>query len=236
MRTLNDRLAPVRALAATQHGAVGKAQLRRVGFTAAHERAAVAAGQLLRATVNVVIVAGAPDTWMQRLSIALLALGPTAFVSHESAAALLGLDGFRPGPPTITVTRGQRLVHVPGVVIHTTQHLGRADVLTVNGLRCASATRTVCDLAAIGRPERVVAAAIDSAVRLRLSAPLVLERRLEATRGRGVAGVRLLDALLVDAVGESVLERRFLKLVREAGLGDRSLGPPRAYSEPRPTA
>jgi very-short-patch-repair endonuclease len=91
-------------------------------------------------------------------------------------------------------------------------------VITVAGFRCTSATRTVIDLAASGASEGCVAAAIDSAIRLRLSAVLVLERRLSEMRGPGRRGVRLLDRLLIDSGGESVLERTFLRLVRERGL------------------
>ncbi len=91
-------------------------------------------------------------------------------------------------------------------------------MLTVGGFRCASATRTVLDLAAAGAPPDRLAAAVDSAVRLHLSAPLVLVERLADVRGSGHHGVRLLDQLLLDAGGESMLERRFLRLVREAGL------------------
>jgi len=40
----------------------------------------------------VAVVVGSPDTWYRRLQVGLLALGPQAWVSHEAAAALLGLD------------------------------------------------------------------------------------------------------------------------------------------------
>ncbi|MDC3332386.1 endonuclease domain-containing protein [Ilumatobacter sp.] len=42
--------------------------------------------------------------------------------------------------------------------------------------------------------------------------------RLETLRGSGRWGVRTIDALLPDSGGHSMLERRFLELVREAGL------------------
>ncbi len=74
------------------------------------------------------------------------------------------------------------------------------------------------DLAAAGASEERLAKAIDSAVRLRKSAVLVLTDRLAELRGSGHRGVRRLDFLLVDSGGESVLERKFLTLVREAGL------------------
>ena len=45
---------------------------------------------------------------------------------------------------------------------------------------------------------------------------VVLIERLPQVRGQ--RGVRLLDKLLIDSGGETVLERRFLTLIREAGL------------------
>ena len=47
---------------------------------------------------------------------------------------------------------------------------------------------------------------------------MVLVERLGQLRGKGRHGVRLLDRLLLDSGGESMLERRFLALIREAHL------------------
>ena len=46
----------------------------------------------------------------------------------------------------------------------------------------------------------------------------MISRRLSELRGRGRWGCRLLDELLLDSGGHTILERRFLALVREAGL------------------
>ena len=46
----------------------------------------------------------------------------------------------------------------------------------------------------------------------------MLERRLSELRSQGRWGVRLLDRLLVDTGGHTMLERRFLEVAREAGL------------------
>ena len=102
--------------------------------------------------------------------------------------------------------------------VHTTDSVGPIDVVMVDGFRCSSATRTIIDLAYAGTPTVRLEAAIDSAVRLGLSAPLVLERRLAELRGPGRWGARTLDRLLVDSGGESILERRFLTLLRDARL------------------
>jgi hypothetical protein len=59
---------------------------------------------------------------------------------------------------------------------------------------------------------------MDSAVRLGLTAPVALHARLVERRGPGHWGVRLLDELLVDSGGHTMLERRFLEIVRGAGL------------------
>lgn len=103
-------------------------------------------------------------------------------------------------------------------VVHTATVVGHADLVTVSALRCTSATRTIIDLAHAGTPPARLEAAIDSAIRLGLSSPVVIERRLDELRGPGRWGARHLDRLLVDIGGESLLERRFLQLVREAGL------------------
>jgi very-short-patch-repair endonuclease len=163
-----------------------------------------------------VVVSGSPDTWHRRLQVGLLVLDAGAFVSHEAAAALLSLDGSNAGAVVFTVPREHRRQRLAGIELHTTDSLGPHDVLMIRGFPCASATRTVVDLAASGAPPGRVAAAIDSAIRLRLSAVPVLTERLRGVRGR--RGVRLLDELLLDSGGESRLERRFLALVRAAGL------------------
>jgi len=62
-----------------------------------------------------------------------------------------------------------------------------------------------------------IEAAIDTAVRTGLTSPVVIAERLSALRGRGRRGL-LLDELLLDRGGHTMLERRFLGLLRRAGL------------------
>ena len=102
-----------------------------------------------------------------------------------------------------------------GWKVHTTVRLELIDRVEVDGFRCTSASRTVVDLAGSARV-RALERAIDSAVRDGLSSPTFLAHRLRALRP--ARGVRTLDRLLVDSGGHSDLERRFLELVRRAGL------------------
>jgi hypothetical protein len=151
------------------------------------------------------------------LTAGLLALGDQSWVSHEAAAALHRLDRAQPDAVEFTVLRSGRGRKVP-FTVHTTTSLGRLDRVTVDGFRCVSATRTIIDLAYARIPPIRLEAAIDSAVRLGLTSPVVLATRLSQLRGPGRWGARRLDQLLLDAGGHTLLERRFLTLVREAGL------------------
>ena len=164
------------------------------------------------------VVRGSPDTWFRRLQVGLLALGPGACVSHEAAAQLLGLDGPAEDVAEFMVLRTSHNRSLRRATVHTTRSIGRLDVIRVHGFRCTSATRTILDLAASGASPERVEAAIDNAIRLRHTAVQVLVDRLADSRRRGRSGVRLMDRLLVDSGGESVLERSFLRLVREACL------------------
>jgi hypothetical protein len=135
----------------------------------------------------------------------------------RGGAALHDLDRAIRGAVDFTVLRCRRGVEVP-FQVHTTSTLPDIDRTSVRGFRCVSATRTIIDLAR-GRIGRFrLESAIDSAVRSGASAPLVLERRLGDLRSQGRWGVRLLDRLLVDTGGHTMLERRFLEVTREAGL------------------
>lgn len=205
----------VTEIAAEQYGAISTSQLRHAGLSAKAQRAAVGRGWLELAAPKVLVIAGSPPTWHRRLQVGLLVLDGAGWVSHEAAAGLHGLDRTVAEALTFTASRSARgHVFADWMCVHTTELLGPYDIVRLGGLRCTSATRTILDLAAAGASFLRLAAAIDSSVRLRLSAPLVLATRLTDLRGSGRPGVRILDRLLLDAGGESMLERRFLQLVR----------------------
>jgi hypothetical protein len=165
----------------------------------------------------VLVVAGAPQSWERDLMIGLICLGHDSWVSHEAAAALHGLDRHVAGAVEFTVLRARRGLEVP-FRIHTTASLPTIDRTKVGPFRCVSATRTIVDLARLRISRFRLEAAIDSAVRSGASSPLVLQARLADLRASGRWGVRTLDRLVVDSGGHTMLERRFLEVVRRAGL------------------
>lgn len=203
--------------AAEQRGAVSTEQMRGCGLTWKAQRTAERNGLLRFVEPCVAVVVGSPDSWHRRLWVGLLALGPEAWVSHEAAAALHGLDRALFEPLDFTVPRGIRR-RIGFGHVHTTAHVGPLDVVTVDGIRCSSATRTILDLAYLGVPPIRLAASIDSSRRLGLSATQVLAERLGALRGPGRYGVRMIDRLLPDSGGETPLERSFLTIMRRHGL------------------
>ncbi len=213
--------ARVVAAAETQFGVLSLDQLcdvdGEVRVTKAQVRRWVRDGRLVKAAPRVWRVGGAPATWHQRLCTGLLSLGSEACVSHESAAQLHGFDRTPPDRVEFTVARPQRQGRLEET-LHTTKYWPRTDRTTIDGFRVTSATRTIIDLARARVPEPRLQAAIESAVRTGASAPLVVERRLSELRGPGRWGCRLLDHVLLDAGGHTMLERRFLELMRAAGL------------------
>ena len=204
------------SLARRQHGAIGVKALPD-GVTRRWVDNLVRRGVLERAAPGVYVVSGGAPTWRRALAVGLLALGEQSWISHEAAAALHGLDRTPAEPVEFTVLRDARGRRMP-FVVHTTDDLPRIDRVEVNGFRTVAATRTVIDLARARATTTRLEGAIDSAVRLGLSSPFALRARLADLRGPGRWGARRLDELLVDSGGHSMLERRFLELVRRAGL------------------
>ena len=166
-------------------------------------------------------ISGSPATWRQSIQAGVWALGREAVVSHASAARLLGLDRFEEHPAVeFTVPRGyreRRIAKLPATVHSTTWRLN-GDVRRVDGVPVTSPERTIIDLARSGTATSLLETAIDSAIRLRLTTLDHIIERAEEIQGPARRGVARLDELVVTSGGHSLLERRFLKLVRAARL------------------
>jgi very-short-patch-repair endonuclease len=210
---VNDDL---RRLAARQEGLLSSAQLAAAATKRQRQRF-LSARWLHPVGPRVYAVAGVPTTHRYHLRLGLLSLGERSWVSYEAAATLHSLDRSRPDAVEFTVPRSKRGIDLP-YTVHTTDMMKPLDFVEVDGFRVMSATRTILDLAHARAHTQRVEAAIDSAVRLGLSSPEVLAVRLETLRGSGRWGCRLVEDLIVDAGGHTMLERRFLQLVRLAGL------------------
>lgn len=210
-------LARVLAFAARHDGLISLLQLAALGVSRSQLRTAVDRQLLAQVAPRVYGVVGAPDSLERRQRLGLLCLGDDAVLSHEAAARLHGFDRCLPDVVEYTVGRSGRGVRTT-LLVHTTRALAQIDRVKVGEWPCTSATRTVIDLARARVSDRRLEAAIDSAVRSGRSSPVVIVERLCALRGPGRWGAPRLDRLLLDAGAHTMLERRFLALMREAGL------------------
>lgn len=205
------------ASAARHHGLVTRRQLLEGGVPAHRIDYRVRIGRL-KPVFRGVYRAGPLRSPREREAAVLLACGPTSVLSHETAAGLLGLRkrGGR-GPVHVVLPRGQRALG-RDVRVHRSATLDDRDVTTVDGLRVTRSARTLFDLAA-SSSSRTLGRAFEAAVQ---AGPGV-EHRLRALLERypGCRGAGRLRALVDDGpppFTRSEAERRFLRLVEQAGL------------------
>jgi very-short-patch-repair endonuclease len=203
-------------LAADRDHLVGRREVRRSGLSARQWAYRVAAGEWIAVMPTVWRHAATPETWELRVRAGSRWLGNAAALAGRAAAVWWGLEGFERGEVEFVVPYRRRTVG--GVAVRLTREWTARDLLRRDGIRLTSATRTIIDLAGQGASARELECAIDSAVRLRLTSVPTLTRRMQELSSPGRAGIPLLRELLLDSGGESALERRFLRVVREAGL------------------
>jgi very-short-patch-repair endonuclease len=147
---------------------------------------------------------------------AVLACGPEAALSHRSAAELFEICPWLEYSTQVTVPAG-RNPRPGGVVVHR-RRLEQSDLARREGIRLTNPLRTLLDLAAYLPLPQVEAATNEAARRDLVDLDLVGS---ELNAIRPIPGKRLLLEVLDSRwfrVTDSELERRFLRLVRRAGL------------------
>lgn len=145
---------------------------------------------------------------------AVLSCGPTALLSHRSAASLWGLAKARRGIDVIVPAGVYR--RRPGIRVHRRQGLEAERGRQVAGIPVTGPVETLVDLAAVA-PDWELERAINEADRLNLIDPEALRREAESLPRRPGIG-RLRPLLGGQVLTNSGLERRFLAIVRRAGL------------------
>lgn len=199
-----------------QHGVLTLAQLQEIGLSPRAVSDRVAAGRLHR--LHRGVFAAERPAQPGRWAAAVLAAGPSACLSHRSAAALWGL--VEEWGQTIHVTVPQTTTRRrPTLAIHTGGMLRPADVTTCDRIPCTTVPRTLLDLAATV-DRRTLERAVDRAEGLRLFDLHALDDVMAHNRGR--RGNRALASLLAgyreSTETRSDVEERLLALVRAAGL------------------
>jgi len=137
---LNRRL---RALARRQYGHVTRAQLLEIGLGRGAIAARLANGSFVAVFAGVYAVAPGRDDPTARAAAAVLACGPTAVLSHSSAATLWGMTQRWTMPIEVTAAVDRRR---PGIATHRCTTLTRVDTRRQLGIRVTSPARTLLDI------------------------------------------------------------------------------------------
>lgn len=201
-----------------QHGVVTRAQLVDAGLAPGAIRHRIASGRL-RVLHRGVYATGPMLLPHARDMAAVLACGPEALLSHRSAAAASGLiEPIGDQPVDVTVPhpfdRGR-----PGIRVRRSARLAVDERTCRDGIPITSVARTLIDLGTV-LPEHRLERCIAHAEREGLVTRAELLECI--TRHRGRVGIRRVRAVVERAGGPSLTrseaERRFLTLVRTAGL------------------
>lgn len=215
-RTHRDKA--LAALAERQFGVFIREQAFSIGFTPAAIKKRLSRGTWTLADHNVYRVSGTPETWHQRLIAACLA-GP-AVASHRAAGRLWDFPGMTGDLVEVTALRHRR--RKPNdVTWHESYHLTDRDVARVEGIPVTRPIRTFVDLGAVLSPDELETV-LNEGIRRNLLSVSSIWRRLEAfgplRRGNATVRAVLHRHVPERRPPESVLETRFLQLVRSAGL------------------
>ncbi len=151
------------ARAEQQLGVISRAQLYQLRFTYKEIRGMVADGRLHPLHGNVFAVGHRRLVSRAHLLAALLSVGPRAFLSHRSAAAVWGLRAINTHDIEVTVAGGSQRRRA-GLTIHRTRDEPHSRDVRVNGhLRVSSVMRLLVELSPREKPaelERLVTVAV----------------------------------------------------------------------------
>jgi len=201
-----------------QHGVFSRSQALEAGLTRDQVEYRISAHLFVVVDHSVYRFAGTPSTWRQRLMAACLA-GP-AVASHRSAGRLWDFPAMPAEPVEVTALRHRRRKPTD-VTWHESFHLSEHDVTEVDRIPVTRPVRTFLDLGAVLSPDELETVFNEGIRRNLLSVPAIanrLERFGSLRRGTAVVRAVLERQLPGRRAPESVLETRFLQLVRSAGL------------------
>lgn len=191
-------------------------QLAELGYSKARISREAVAGRLHRIHWGVYAVGHVALSREACCLVAVLSCGSGALLSHRSAAWLWGITDR--WTPVVDVTAAVPRHTRNEICVHSARTLTADDRASSEGIPVTAPPRTLLDFAAVD--PSYLPAALDRAARRGLLDLIAVDAMLKRSHGlRGVARLRVaLDAYRDPAFTRSGLERRFLQLVREAGL------------------
>jgi very-short-patch-repair endonuclease len=213
---IDQRVRALWTLARRQHWTVARWQVLDLGFSKHWIDHRIAVGRLHPLHRGVYAVGRPHVTPYGRWMAAVLACGPEAVLSHDSAAALWGIRPAASGLEVSVLTGAKR--RPDGIMVHRRPSLRPHEVTTHRGIPVTSPIRTLIDIA-VRLDRDPLEAAINEADKLDLCDPEELRSALDEAAGQ--PGVRALRTVLdrrTFTLTDSELERRFLRIVHALGL------------------
>jgi hypothetical protein len=208
----------IRQLAEQQHGVVARWQLLALGLSSRAIDGRIADDQLIPLYAGVYAIGHRVVTGRGYLMAAVLACGPSAVLSHKSAGSLWEIVSTNQARVDVTIPGAGRRSQ-PGIRVHRARRLHSEDITTRDGIPVTSVARTIHDLAGVQRPPQLVETIEQADREQRLNIPAI-QRAID--RRSTVKGTRHLRRIVADYTEapdtRSRLERRFLRLVTDAGL------------------
>jgi predicted transcriptional regulator of viral defense system len=196
-------------------GVVSVGQLLALGLDKDAVRRRARAGRLHRLHRGVYAVGHVVLKREGRWLAAVLACGDGAVLSHRSAAAHWGL--LQTQATRIDVTTPRRRAGDAAIRPDGSRSLIACDTTTHQGIPATSVPRTLLDIAATVRPDRLERA-LAQAQRLDLYDHRAIEDLLARANGHRGTGALAKATAGEPQLTRSELEARVLKLVRDAGL------------------
>jgi very-short-patch-repair endonuclease len=210
-RTVEQELARV---ADRQHGVVTRGQLLDAGVSPEGIKRRLRKGILLGVHRGVYRVGHRAPSVLASYLAAVYACGEGSLLSRRAAAHLLGLLKGRPAAPEVLCPTQRR---IPGVVTHRWRTTDPPEATTHRGIPTTTVPRTLVDLAGVLSPDALARACHEAGV-LHRTTPAQVEAVL-ARRPNAPGAGNLRRIIHGDVrVTLSKLERRFLDVLREAGL------------------
>jgi hypothetical protein len=207
---------PISELAKRQYGVVSIWQLAEFGFSKDEISRETTKAKFHQIHHGVYAVGHTALSRQGRCIAGVLSCGDGALLSHRSAAWLWGLMKW--WPPIVEVTAASPRETRQEIRVHSAAALVPEDRSVTEDIPVTAVPRTLLDFAALD--PRFLSEVVEGAERIGLLDTIAIDALLKRSRGfRGVA--RLRDALEIyrdPAFTRSRLERRFLALVKRAGL------------------
>lgn len=201
-------------MAGAAHGVVTRGELLGAGLTIAEIKQRLASGALLREHRGVYRVGHRAGSVEASYLAAVRACGPGSLLAGCPGAYLLAIVRGRPPAPEVIAPTERR---VAGIRTRRCRHFDAREAMTWRGIPVTTPARTLVDLAATLSLDDLARACHEAGVR-HGTTPRQVEDVLARHPGRPGAA-RLRVVLRGDVqVTLSVLERRFLARLREAGL------------------